>query len=42
MTRLEVRGLHKRCGGLHALGGAAFPVNGSERIGLRSRAEASR
>ena len=34
MIRLEVRGLHKRFGGLHVLKGVTFSVNGPELIGL--------
>ena len=42
MIRLEVRGLHKRFGGLHVPKGVTFPVNGPELVGLASRTEASR
>ena len=34
MIKLEVRNLHKRFGGLHALNGVTFDINGPELIGL--------
>ena len=40
MINLVVKDLHKRFGGLHALRGVSFEVNGPELIGLIERSAA--